>query len=258
SSDPTPDQPAPSAGFPVEVERHDPSVPRPSQPGAMAPSDESIVQPGTDLRTTDAPGIGQRPIPQATPAPAPGVHGAPSDPAAIPPSAASGDHALAQQVSQSPNTNVPVALGAQEHSDLTGSETNGTGSQWSSETNGVGFQFRRADTAESHVARTQNGHLPADLPDGSLLQRFVVNGEQPAVTALLQRYERLVLGICQLVLADSHAAQDAFQATFVVLARKAGMLDKRRSLAGWLSKVAYRLALRWRAVTARRRRCEKQ
>src|SRR5262249_17859924 len=110
----------------------------------------------------------------------------------------------------------------------------------------------------SHVARTQNGHLPADLPDGSLLQRFVVNGEQPAFTALVQRYERLVLGICQLVLADSHAAQDAFQATFVVLARKAGMLDKRRSLAGWLSKVAYRLALRWRAVTARRRRCEKQ
>jgi RNA polymerase sigma-70 factor (ECF subfamily) len=95
------------------------------------------------------------------------------------------------------------------------------------------------------------------LPDGSLLQRFVADREQAAFTALVQRHERIVLGICQRVLGDSHAAQDAFQATFLVLARKASSLHWQGPLAGWLSKVAYHLALRLRAVAARQRRCEK-
>src|SRR5262249_54390655 len=56
---------------------------------------------------------------------------------------------------------------------------------------------------------------------------------------------------------DAHAAQDALQATFLVLARKANLLDQNNPLAGWLYKVAYHLALRLRAVAARRRRCEK-
>jgi RNA polymerase sigma factor (sigma-70 family) len=99
--------------------------------------------------------------------------------------------------------------------------------------------------------------LPADLPDGALLQRFVTDREQAAFTALVQRHERFVLAICQRVLGDSHAAQDAFQATFLVLARKASMLDTQRSLAGWLCKVAYNLALRLRAVAARQRRHER-
>jgi RNA polymerase sigma factor (sigma-70 family) len=96
------------------------------------------------------------------------------------------------------------------------------------------------------------------LPDGSLLQRFVADREQAAFTALVRRHERLVLGICQRVLGDSHAAQDALQATFLVLARKASLLDQERPLAGWLHKVAYHLALRLRAVAARRRRSEKE
>jgi RNA polymerase sigma factor (sigma-70 family) len=100
--------------------------------------------------------------------------------------------------------------------------------------------------------------LHADLPDGSLLQRFVADREQTAFTALVQRYEGLVLGICERVLGDSHAAMDAFQATFLVLARKASILDKEGSLAGWLWKVAYRLALRLRAAAARKHRCEKE
>jgi RNA polymerase sigma factor (sigma-70 family) len=99
--------------------------------------------------------------------------------------------------------------------------------------------------------------LSGDLPDGSLLQRFVADREQAAFTALVQRHERFVLRVCQRVLGDSHAAQDAVQATFLVLARKASVLDQDRPLAGWLYKVAYHLALRLRAVAARRRRSEK-
>jgi RNA polymerase sigma factor (sigma-70 family) len=99
--------------------------------------------------------------------------------------------------------------------------------------------------------------VPDDLPDGALLQRFVADQEQAAFTALVRRYEHLVLDICQRVLGDCHEAQDALQATFLVLARRASLLDQERPLAGWLYKVAYHLALRLRAVAARRRRVEK-
>jgi RNA polymerase sigma factor (sigma-70 family) len=103
------------------------------------------------------------------------------------------------------------------------------------------------------------GLAPAnDLPDGSLLRRYAVHREEPAFAALVQRHERLVLGVCQRVLGDSHAALDAFQATFLVLARKASTLDQNGSVAGWLYKVAYHLALRLRAIAARQRRREKQ
>jgi RNA polymerase sigma factor (sigma-70 family) len=99
--------------------------------------------------------------------------------------------------------------------------------------------------------------LLAGLPDGALLQRFVAAGEQAAFTALVQRYERFVFGICQRVLGDAHAAEDALQGTFLVLARKASLLDKSDPLTGWLYKVAYHLALRLRAVINRQRRSEK-
>jgi RNA polymerase sigma factor (sigma-70 family) len=68
----------------------------------------------------------------------------------------------------------------------------------------------------------------------------------------------VVLGVCHKVLGDYHAAQDASQATFMVLARKAGMLDRSTPLGGWLYKVAYHLALRSRAVAARQKLGEKE
>ncbi|MDB5313307.1 MAG: polymerase sigma factor, sigma-70 family [Gemmataceae bacterium] len=94
------------------------------------------------------------------------------------------------------------------------------------------------------------------MPDGSLLRRFVAGREQAAFTALVQRHERFVRGVCVQVLGDAHRAQDASQATFLVLARRAGMLDGRGTLAGWLYKVAYHLALRYRAAEDRQRRRE--
>jgi RNA polymerase sigma-70 factor (ECF subfamily) len=98
--------------------------------------------------------------------------------------------------------------------------------------------------------------LPAELPDSSLLQRFVAHREQAAFTALVERHERFVFGVCLRVLGDSHAAQDAVQATFLVLARKAGLLSWQAPLAGWLYRVAHHVALRLRAVLARQRRRE--
>jgi RNA polymerase sigma factor (sigma-70 family) len=67
-----------------------------------------------------------------------------------------------------------------------------------------------------------------------------------------------VFGVCRRVLGDSHAALDAFQTTFLVLARKAGALDTESPLTGWLYRVAYHVALRLRAVAARRRHRERE
>lgn len=108
------------------------------------------------------------------------------------------------------------------------------------------------------TARAHNQPAAPELSDGALLHRFVANRDQAAFTALVQRHGRLVLNVCQRVLGDFHAAQDASQATFLVLARKAGILDRTNPIGGWLYKVAYHLALRSRAVAARQRLGEQE
>ena len=117
---------------------------------------------------------------------------------------------------------------------------------------------KQVSPAEAPTVRGSFLPSPGDLPDGSLLQRYAVHREEMAFAALVQRHEQLVFGVCRRVLGDSHAALDAFQATFLVLARKAGVLDKDSPLAGWLYKVAYHLALRLRTVAARQRQREKE
>jgi RNA polymerase sigma factor (sigma-70 family) len=92
--------------------------------------------------------------------------------------------------------------------------------------------------------------------DGTLLQRFVTVRDQEAFDGLVRRHEQLVQNICRRVLSDAHLAEDALQATFLILARKAATLDPARPLAGWLYMVAYHLSLRLRAVAARRRRSD--
>jgi RNA polymerase sigma factor (sigma-70 family) len=117
-------------------------------------------------------------------------------------------------------------------------------------------QARPAVPADGPALRAEAQRFLADLPDGSLLHRFVAHREEAAFTVLVQRHERIVLGVCQRVLGDTHAAQGALQGTFLILARKASRLDLRNPLTGWLYKVAYHLALRLRAVAARQRRYE--
>ena len=90
------------------------------------------------------------------------------------------------------------------------------------------------------------------LADGKLLERYVLRRDETAFAALADRYGPLVLGVCERVLHNSHDAEDAFQATFLVLARKADRLDRQGPLGNWLYTVAYRTAAKLRADSIRR------
>src|SRR5262245_28102720 len=82
-------------------------------------------------------------------------------------------------------------------------------------------------------------------PDSELLGRFVRGREEAAFAALVARHGAMVLRVCRRVLDD--AAEDAFQATFLLLARKAGQIARPDALAGWLHGVAVKMALNARA-----------
>src|ERR1700722_787027 len=80
--------------------------------------------------------------------------------------------------------------------------------------------------------------------DRQLLDRFVRQREEAAFAALVQRHGALVLGVCRRLLRDAHAAEDAFQATFLVLARRAAANRWQHSVSSWLYVVAQRIARR--------------
>jgi RNA polymerase sigma factor (sigma-70 family) len=108
------------------------------------------------------------------------------------------------------------------------------------------------------IRRLSVAQLVAAAPDDELVERFAVHREEAAFAALVRRHGPLVLGVCRRVLTDPHAAEDCFQATFLVLARKAGSLKGPESLGPWLYGVATRTALKARAREVRRRRCERR
>lgn len=88
--------------------------------------------------------------------------------------------------------------------------------------------------------------------DESLLRRFTDQGDARAFEELVVRHGPMVLGVCRRMLRNSHAADDAFQATFLVLVRKATSLRQPELLGNWLYGVAYRIATRARIQSARR------
>jgi RNA polymerase sigma factor (sigma-70 family) len=104
-------------------------------------------------------------------------------------------------------------------------------------------------------AGTAAGAVPSD---GELLDRFARGRDDSAFHELLRRHAALVLGVCRRVLRHEQDAEDAFQATFLVLASRADSIGKRESLASWLHGVAYRCAARLRSGNARRRLHEAQ
>jgi RNA polymerase sigma factor (sigma-70 family) len=102
----------------------------------------------------------------------------------------------------------------------------------------------------SHLRRVAT---PQQSPsDGELLSCFIERREESAFAALLRRHGPMVLGVCRRVLRNVHDAEDAFQATFLVLVRKATSVRPREAVGNWLYGVAYRTALEARAKIARR------
>jgi len=105
--------------------------------------------------------------------------------------------------------------------------------------------------------RTLLGAQPgADSTDGELLDVFVAHRDEAAFAALVERYGPLVHGLCRRILGDESDADDAFQATFFVLAKKAPAIRRRASVGSWLYGVALRTAQRARLRAARRRQVE--
>ncbi|MEQ8210363.1 MAG: sigma-70 family RNA polymerase sigma factor [Lacipirellulaceae bacterium] len=90
-------------------------------------------------------------------------------------------------------------------------------------------------------------------PDDLLLARFVQTKDEAAFRELVERHSGLVLGVCTRVLHSRHDAEEAFQATFMVLAQKADRIEIKSTLGPWLYGVAYRVALRAAQKRARRR-----
>jgi RNA polymerase sigma factor (sigma-70 family) len=98
----------------------------------------------------------------------------------------------------------------------------------------------------------------ADTGDAALLGEFVAARDEAAFATLVRRHGPMVLGVCRRVIGDPHLAEDAFQATFLVLARRAARVRPRHIVGHWLYGVAYRTALKARGVAARRMAKEKQ
>jgi DNA-directed RNA polymerase specialized sigma24 family protein len=97
-----------------------------------------------------------------------------------------------------------------------------------------------------------------DLTDRELLQRFVVGHEENAFTAIVRRHAPLVWRVCRLVLRHEQDAEDALQASFVILARQASSIRQADALASWLHGVAFRTAMMAKRSVAIRRAHERE
>jgi RNA polymerase sigma factor (sigma-70 family) len=105
------------------------------------------------------------------------------------------------------------------------------------------------------LASTGEGNAASD---GELLDRFAKQRDEAAFVTLLKRHGPMVLHVCRRIARHEQDTEDAFQATFLLLAGKPGSIRKQASLASWLHGVAYRLALAARGKEARRQICERR
>jgi RNA polymerase sigma factor (sigma-70 family) len=109
-----------------------------------------------------------------------------------------------------------------------------------------------------HLRRAVLGGQEADLTDGQLLACYISRRDEAAFATLVQRHGPMVWGVCRRVLGNPHDADDAFQATFLVLVRKAASILPREMVGNWLYGVAHQTALKARALTAKRWTRERQ
>lgn len=121
------------------------------------------------------------------------------------------------------------------------------------------FKGSAAKLALRRIDELFHSGIAGDLSDSELIDRFLRcgdSGREFAFAALVERHGAMVFRVCRQALKDHHDAQDAVQATFLVLARRAGAIRKRTSVSSWLFGVARRAAGHIRMQEARRRRFE--
>jgi RNA polymerase sigma factor (sigma-70 family) len=109
-----------------------------------------------------------------------------------------------------------------------------------------------------HLRKTVLSRDGAGLTDDHLLGCFIQHRDEDAFAALVRRYGPMVWGVCRRLLRNHHDAEDAFQATFLVLARKAASIVPREMVANWLYGVARQTALKARQTAAKRQARERQ
>src|SRR5262245_45777726 len=106
------------------------------------------------------------------------------------------------------------------------------------------------------IRRSIEDQRVQQVTDRELLSLFRSHRDEAAFHTLLRRHGAMVFDVCRSVLGNETDAEDAFQATFLVLAQKAGAIRKRTSVGSWLYGVAYRTALKARAKSAKRHKHE--
>src|SRR4051794_8170095 len=116
----------------------------------------------------------------------------------------------------------------------------------------------RADFVLQYIRRLAGARRAAPSPDGQLLERFTAQRDEAAFATLVRRHGPMVLNVCRSVLRHEQDAEDAYQATFLVLVRKATSIRRPEAVAGWLYEVAYRVAVQAQADAARRRALERR
>ncbi len=119
---------------------------------------------------------------------------------------------------------------------------------------------RASETVLHHLHTLFNVGIVSGLTDGQLLEQFACRGGEAAevaFAALVERHGPMVLSACLGIVGNDHDAQDAFQATFFILARKSSTLWVRESLGPWLHRVACRAAVRVKVASSRRRATER-
>src|SRR5437667_6162706 len=109
-----------------------------------------------------------------------------------------------------------------------------------------------------HLRTMVHARTYEETSDRELLERFLAEREEAAFVALLKRHGPMVLQVCRRIHRNEHDAEDVFQATFLLLARKADSIRKLDSVASWLHGVAHRLALEAKKKGTTRQAFEKQ